>query len=139
VPSKFKIILCIQLAHHNTFETLETSQYKSIHSKYINIPIFPQLYSFPDNKLGQSIWDKMRRYREHVGEHIENLTTMLEIHWEHIENLKNSNNSRLQKIFTKTNIVVNTLKIEPFHSGLSFGLPNNTREGDFFHSKSQDS
>jgi hypothetical protein len=80
------------LAHHNTFETLETSQHKSIHTKYINIPIFPQLYSFPDNKLGQSIWDKMRCYREHVGEHvgehIENLTTMLEIHWEHIENKK---------------------------------------------------
>jgi hypothetical protein len=52
---------------------------------------------------------------------------------------KNSNNSKLQKIFTKKNIVVNALEIEPFHSGLSFGLPNNTREGDFFHSKSQDS
>jgi hypothetical protein len=127
------------LAHHNTFETLETSQYKSIHSKYINIPIFPHLYSFPDNKLGQSIWDKMRRYREHVEEHIENLRIMLEIHWEHIGNKKKSNNSRLQKVFTKKNIVVNTLEIEPFHSGLSFGLPINTREGEFFHSKSQNS
>jgi hypothetical protein len=77
VPSKFKIILCIQLTHHNTFETLETSRYRNIHSKYIDIPIFPHLYRFPDNKLGQSIWDKMKCYKEHVGEHIENLRCVL--------------------------------------------------------------
>ncbi len=107
VPSKFKIIWCIQLAHHNTFETFGTSQCRSIHSKYINIPIFPHLYRSQDNKLGQRIWDKWSA----IGNMLGNTLRTWEPCWRPIENIleTNSNNSKLQKIFTKKKTLLWTL------------------------------
>jgi hypothetical protein len=44
-------------------------QYKSILS--IGVPILAHLYGLQENNIGQSIWDKMRSYWEHIWEHIE--------------------------------------------------------------------
>jgi Zn-finger protein len=55
------------------------------------VSILAHLYKFQENKMGQSIWEKVKcnweHGKEHVKEHIVNLRNMLGTHWELDENI----------------------------------------------------
>jgi len=59
-------------------------------------PCLGCLYKLQELNYGQMIWDKMRCYWEHVGEHIKKFENMLGTHWEHYENTLET--TKIQKI-----------------------------------------
>jgi hypothetical protein len=75
------------LAHHS--KNLKLWRLPKIEGsilKYIVPPLWPTYIGERRATLAKAYGIKVRCYEEHVGEHIENLRTMLGILWEHIRN-----------------------------------------------------